>query len=111
MCDRPGVVLGASSLAAQGDMRREFRVCCFAHCGDPRCSQRIHRDTDREQLRLLVCGGRLHHARGHVLRLRGSSLPGRNSLWSARRRLLHGVIRTNYKYPGVGLVSRERPTL
>ncbi len=52
-------------VAAQGDMRSELWVCGLAHT-DHRCGcWRVHRDTDCQQLRLLVRGRRLHHARGH----------------------------------------------
>jgi hypothetical protein len=58
-------------------MRSELWVCGFAHCNHPRGPQRFHRDTDRQQLRLLVCGRRLHHACGHGVRgLRDPKRPG-----------------------------------
>jgi hypothetical protein len=52
-------------VAAQGDMRSELRVCGLARTDHRRGRWRVHRDTDRQQLRLLARGRRLHHACGH----------------------------------------------
>jgi len=46
-------------------MRSELWVCGFAHTDHRRGRCRVHRDTDCQQLRLLVRGRRLHLARGH----------------------------------------------
>jgi hypothetical protein len=53
-------------VAAQGDMRSELWICALARTGDPCRRWRVHRDTARQQLRLLVRDRRLHHARGHA---------------------------------------------
>ena len=45
-------------------MRSELWVCAFARAGDPCGRWRVHRDTDCQQLRLLVRDRRLHHTRG-----------------------------------------------
>ena len=45
-------------------MRSELWVCGFARAGDPCGHWRVHRDTDCQQLRLLVRGLRLRHTRG-----------------------------------------------
>ena len=57
----------------QGDLRCELWVYCFAHHRDPGGPQRIRRNTDRDQLRLLVRNWRLYHAGRHVLRLRNAT--------------------------------------
>ena len=54
----------ASFAAAQGDMRSELWFCGLARTGDPCGRWRVHRNTDYQQLRLLVRGRRLHHAGG-----------------------------------------------
>jgi len=69
-------------------MRSELWVCGLAHTDHRRGRRRVHRDTDRQQLRLLVRGRRLHHACWHegligfsgfargFQRLRNSIMPG-----------------------------------
>jgi len=90
-------------VAAQGDMRSELWVCGLAHT-DHRCGVGVFIEiTDCQQLRLLVRGRRLHHARGHealvglqgrsnssvaqiVLRLRNPARPDAASVGAMRLR-------------------------
>src|ERR1700730_14446711 len=51
-------------VAARGDMRSELWGYSLALSGDPCGPQRVHRDTDCQQLCLLVRDRRLHHTGG-----------------------------------------------
>ena len=66
--DHQDKVLSVSVVA--GDIGSELWLCRFAPCDYRRGPQRIHRDTDRQQLRVLVRRRRLHYSSGHCVRLR-----------------------------------------